>query len=112
MKEKEEKVEQLEEVETLEEEVEDAQPEQIVIEEEHHSKYDDVKPRTEMAEMSKQEQENIKEKVLGIDPKTVKEKETKKEEKLAKPSKKPNILLLLLVAVALAVIVFFITNMG
>ena len=35
MKEKE--IEQLEEVETLEEKVEDTQPEQIVIEEEHHS---------------------------------------------------------------------------
>ena len=101
-------VEQLEEVETLEEKVEDTQPEQIVIEEEHHSKYDDVKPRTEMAEMSKEEKEEIKAEVLGIEPKPVKEEQG---EKISKPSKKPNILLLLLIAVGLAVIIFLITNM-
>lgn len=101
-------VEQLEEVETLEEKVEDTQPEQIVIEEEHHSKYDDVKPRTEMAEMSKEEKEEIKAEVLGIEPKPVKKEPV---EKISKPSKKPNILLLLLIAVVLAVIIFLITNM-
>ena len=99
-------VEQLEEVETLEEEVKE--PEQIIIEEEHESKFDDIKPRTEMAEMSKEEKEELKAEVLGIEPEQV---EAKEEEKLKKPSKGPNILLLLLIAVVLAVVVFFITSM-
>ena len=100
-------VEQLEEVETLEEEVKE-QPEQIIIEEEHESKFDDVKPRTEMAEMSKEEKAELKAEVLGIESKPVEEKV---EEKINKPSKGPNILLLLLIAIVLGVIVFFITAM-
>ena len=97
-------VEQLEDVEELE-----AKEEQIVIEEEHHSKFDNLTPRTEMAEMSKTEKEEIKAEVLGIEPKPVREQE---EVKLDKPSKSSNLIktlaiLILVLAVGCFLFIMF-----
>ena len=88
--------------ELLEENIEE-KPEKIEIVEHKESKYDDLKPRTEMAEMSEEEKEKIRAEVL--------EKETKIEEqekvKLDKPSKGSNPLKTIAIIMLILVIGFF-----
>ena len=84
------------EIETLNEE----KQEKIEIVEHVESKYDDLKPRTEMADFSKEERHELKEKVL----------EEKKEEVVSditeKSKKKPNKFVSILICVLITILIF------
>ena len=96
--------EEIEELEVEELDVE-TKPEKIEIVEHVESKFDDIKPRTEMAEMSKEEKEEIKREVLdNYNP-----KETNKSSEEKPPAKKTSlfkILLILTLILIVGVIVF------